>query len=485
MRNPDIPTRLIPCLDVDKGRVVKGVKFKNLKDAGDPIELGQRYEAEGGDELMILDISASNENRSTVVELTKEATRNIFVPVTIGGGIKSVKGAQDVLDSGADNVAVNSAAVKDPKFLPDLSFQIGKQSLTLAIDAKRNSDESGWEVYIGGGKYATGIDAIAWAKEGARSAGQILLTSKDRDGTNSGFDIELLKAITAEVDIPVIASGGAGLNEHYSQAIKDGKADAVLGASTLHWRKLTIPGIKNHLSSEGIIVRPVPKNKVDFKDLDLQEEKQPLMAIVNYGMGNRSSVAAALDRVGAKTIITNDPEEIILADGLILPGVGAFPAAMERLKEGNLIPALNKFRELGKPILAICLGLQLLFEKSEEYEETEGLGWIKGSVTSTDTVVQPNIGWRFVDIDQQSPLTQDLSSQALFYHAHEFAARPVSNNVVKGISNLGRTALGHPSSAVSVVQNGLVFGTQFHPEKSSYDGLQVLRNFVKICRSSI
>jgi cyclase len=246
--------RVIPCLDVDKGRVVKGTNFVGLRDAGDPVELAERYDAEGADELVFLDITASHEARDTIVKLARRTADNVFIPFTIGGGIRSREDAQAVLDAGADKVSVNSAAVARPELIGELADTFGAQCVVLAIDAKRVGD--GFEVYVNGGRVATGKDVVEWAREGAeRGAGEILLTSMDRDGTEDGYDLELTSAVAEAVGIPVIASGGAGTLEHLSEAIRTGGADAVLCASIFHYGTHSVHEAKEHLNRAGIPVR--------------------------------------------------------------------------------------------------------------------------------------------------------------------------------------------------------------------------------------
>jgi len=246
--------RVIPCLDVDKGRVVKGTNFVGLRDAGDPVGLAERYDAEGADELVFLDITASHEARDTIVQLARRTADNVFIPFTIGGGIRSREDAQAVLDAGADKVSVNSAAVARPELIEELADTFGAQCVVLAIDAKRAGD--GFEVYVNGGRVATGKDVVEWAREGAeRGAGEILLTSMDRDGTEDGYDLELTSAVAEAVGIPVIASGGAGELEHLSEAIRTGGADAVLCASIFHYGTHSVQEAKEHLNRAGIPVR--------------------------------------------------------------------------------------------------------------------------------------------------------------------------------------------------------------------------------------
>jgi cyclase len=246
--------RVIPCLDVDAGRVVKGTRFVDIRDAGDPVELAAFYDAAGADELVFLDITATHEKRDTIVELARRTANDVFIPFTIGGGIRSVADAQAVLDAGADKVAVNSAAVARPELLDELAEQFGAQCVVLAIDAKAGSD-GGWSVHVAGGRTLTARDAVDWAREGVeRGAGEILLTSMDRDGTNEGYDLPLTSAVTAAVGVPVIASGGAGELEHLVTALQAG-ADAVLCASIFHYGHYTVAQAKAHLAAAGIAVR--------------------------------------------------------------------------------------------------------------------------------------------------------------------------------------------------------------------------------------
>jgi cyclase len=248
--------RVIPCLDVNAGRVVKGIGFLDLRDAGDPVELAARYDAAGADELVLLDITATSDRRETVVELARRAADEVFIPFTIGGGIRSVADAQAVLDAGADKVSVNSAALARPGLIDELAATFGAQCVVLAIDAKLRAANA-WEAYLAGGRTPTGRDAVAWAREGVqRGAGEILLTSMDRDGTSSGYDLALTEAVAAVTSVPVIASGGAGKLVHLSQALRVG-ADAVLCASILHYGHHTVAEVKSYLADAGVAVRPV------------------------------------------------------------------------------------------------------------------------------------------------------------------------------------------------------------------------------------
>jgi len=247
--------RVIPCLDVDKGRVVKGVEFVDIRDAGDPVELAARYQDEGADEIVFLDITASHEKRDTVAALARRCADEIFIPFTIGGGVRSVEDAQAVLDAGSDKVSVNSAAVARPELLGELAETFGAQCVVLAIDARREP-EGGYGVYVNGGRVPVGRDAVEWSREGfERGAGEILLTSMDRDGTEDGYELELTRAVSDAVDVPVIASGGAGRLDHLVEAIERGGADAVLCASIFHYGRHTVREAKEHMRLAGVPVR--------------------------------------------------------------------------------------------------------------------------------------------------------------------------------------------------------------------------------------
>jgi imidazole glycerol-phosphate synthase subunit HisF len=248
--------RIIPCLDVDAGRVVKGSRFVDLNDAGDPVELAQRYDREGADELVFLDITATSDKRESAVELAKRVANDVFIPFTVGGGVRSLDDAQTVLDAGADKVAVNSAAVENPTLIKEIKRVLAGEVLVIAIDAKRTSDGAGWHVFTAGGRIDTGKDAIRWAEEVFEAgAGEILLTSMDQDGTKNGYDLDLTNAVSEAVGIPVIASGGAGEVKHLREAFEAG-ADAVLCASIFHYEELTIPDVKRQLRDAGVHIRP-------------------------------------------------------------------------------------------------------------------------------------------------------------------------------------------------------------------------------------
>lgn len=251
-----ITKRIIPCLDVNNGRVVKGVNFVNLIDAGDPVEIAAAYDKAGADEVVFLDITASSDNRATKVDMVRRVAEKVFIPFTVGGGIRTVDDFKAILREGADKVAVNSAAIMNPTLISEAADKFGSQCVVVAIDAKRRSDGTGWNIYKNGGRVDMGIDAVEWAiKANELGAGEILLTSMDSDGTKNGYDIELTRMVSENVSIPVIASGGAGKLEHFYDAMDMGKADAALAASLFHFKELEIKEVKQYLKEKGISVR--------------------------------------------------------------------------------------------------------------------------------------------------------------------------------------------------------------------------------------
>lgn len=248
--------RIIPCLDVNNGRVVKGINFINLRDAGDPVEVAAAYDKAGADEVVFLDITASSDNRGTVVDMVRKVAEKVFIPFTVGGGIRTVDDFKALLREGADKISINSSAINTPELIGNAADKFGSQCVVVAIDARRREDGSGWNVYKNGGRIDTGLDAVEWAmKANQLGAGEILLTSMDCDGTEAGYDIELTRMIADNVSIPVIASGGAGTKEHFYDALTEGHADAALAASLFHYKELEIMDLKNYLADKGVSVR--------------------------------------------------------------------------------------------------------------------------------------------------------------------------------------------------------------------------------------
>ena len=248
--------RIIPCLDVNNGRVVKGINFVNLRDAGDPVEVAAAYDKAGADEVVFLDITATSDARETVVDMVRKVAEKVFIPFTVGGGIRTVEDFKVLLREGADKISINSSAINNPRLISDAADKFGSQCVVVAIDARKRADGSGWNIYKNGGRIDVGMDAVEWAMQADRlGAGEILLTSMDCDGTKAGYDIELTRQIAENVSIPVIASGGAGTKEHFYEALTEGKADAALAASLFHYKELEIMDLKKYLADKGVSVR--------------------------------------------------------------------------------------------------------------------------------------------------------------------------------------------------------------------------------------
>lgn len=248
--------RIIPCLDVNNGRVVKGINFVNLRDAGDPVEVAAAYDKAGADEVVFLDITATSDARETVVDMVRKVAEKVFIPFTVGGGIRTVEDFKVLLREGADKISINSSAINNPRLISDAADKFGSQCVVVAIDARKRADGSGWNIYKNGGRIDTGMDAVEWAMQADQlGAGEILLTSMDCDGTKAGYDIELTRRIAENVSVPVIASGGAGTKEHFYEALTEGKADAALAASLFHYKELEIMDLKNYLADKGVPVR--------------------------------------------------------------------------------------------------------------------------------------------------------------------------------------------------------------------------------------
>lgn len=248
--------RIIPCLDVNNGRVVKGINFVNLQDAGNPVEVAAAYDKAGADEVVFLDITATSDARGTVVDMVRKVAEKVFIPFTVGGGIRTVEDFKVLLREGADKISINSSAINNPRLISDAADKFGSQCVVVAIDARRRADGSGWNIYKNGGRIDVGMDAVEWAMQADKlGAGEILLTSMDCDGTKAGYDIELTRMIAENVSIPVIASGGAGTKEHFYEALTEGKADAALAASLFHYKELEIMDLKNYLAEQGVSVR--------------------------------------------------------------------------------------------------------------------------------------------------------------------------------------------------------------------------------------
>ncbi|MBS3140080.1 imidazole glycerol phosphate synthase subunit HisF [Candidatus Woesearchaeota archaeon] len=524
--------RIIARLDIKGPNVVKGVQFECLRVMGKPAQLAEEYYLQGADELLYLDTVANLYRRDNLLTIVHQASENIFIPFTVGGGIRTIEDIKALLLGGAERVAINTAAVQNPSIISKASRIFGSQCIVVSIEAKKKFDET-WEPYIDNGRQKTGLDAVTWARRAeALGAGEIIITSVDREGTKRGLDIGLIKAVSEAVSVPVIAAGGAGALEDFFQCFKKTRADAVATASLLHYKNYGIVEIKDYLHREMIPVRLVPNAKriesnhgeeynsddynkytakynlddynkyttkqieeeyvdVGIRKSDIPENYLNLSAaadweigVIDYGINNVKSVVKSLEKLNQKVKRIIHPEELLKARALVLPGVGAFREGMKALEENGLIYPLLKRVAEGIPILGICLGMQLFFTESEEFGIHKGLNLIPGRVVPFKSPKEvkiagysvPHIGWNKLRQPARSsaPWSKDifstLSPESTVYFVHSYYPQTEREYVI------ATSAYGGQEFA-SIVQKKNVFGTQFHPEKSGEIGLKILQSF--------
>jgi imidazole glycerol phosphate synthase glutamine amidotransferase subunit len=471
--------RIIPRLDIKGPNVIKGIHLEGLRIVGQPAKLARKYYEQGADEIIYIDVVASLYGRNNILEIIKETTSlGVFIPITVGGGIRTIEDIKQVLRAGADKVAINTAAIKNPKLIKEASEMFGTQCIVGLIEAKRNKNS--WEAYIENGREKTGIDAIKWAKKLVElGAGEILVTSIDQEGTKKGYELELIKKIVNSVNVPVIACGGAGSINHIEDCLLETKCDAISLASILHYNLTTIDKIKEDLSKKKFNVRLDGLIKQNKKSI---EKNRKTVSIIDYGLGNLRSVASGFNEVGNPIKIISTPEEILNAELLVLPGVGAFEDGMIGLKKRGLIEPLKKYAIQGKPLLGICLGAQLFLEESSEFGSHKGLGIIKGSVVKfldpkkqDKTYRVPHMGWNNLIIPKESIKKDKFLSNILkdkdVYFVHSFYPLLSNNEFVLAKSSYGGQEF------CAIFKKGNIFGCQFHPEKSGEIGLKIIDYF--------
>lgn len=514
--------RIIARLDVKGPNVIKGVQFECLRVIGKPEVLAEQYYKEGADELIYLDIVASLYRRQNLLNIVDKASEKIRIPITVGGGVRTLRDIQELLAAGADKVAINTAAIKNPSLINKAAKKFGSQCIVVSIEAKRKG--AGWEAYTDNGREKTGFNAIQWAKEAEkRGAGEILLTSVDQEGTEKGYDIDLIKKTADIIAIPLIASGGAGSPNDFAECMLKTKANALASASLLHYHKITIPEIKKILLSKGFLIRksklPVLKKSRAFtSDIDdyniytlhhlksLEKEKNKNIhiakikdtkvpennvnadiTIINYGINNLKSVARAFESLGKTIYIAKTPEEIEKAKCLILPGIGAFGDGMEGLKKRGLIETIKKRVSLGIPLLGICLGMQMLFTESEEFGLHKGLNLIKGKVIKfkPKKLVKyidykiPHVGWNTLmhpnskNNNWKNTILENVKKLDEVYFVHSFYPKVNDTADILSITEY------YGQKFCSAVRKENIFGTQFHPEKSGNVGLSILKLFCR------
>lgn len=476
--------RIIPRLDVKGPNVVKGIHLEGLRIVGKPAELAKKYYEQGADEIIYIDIVASLYERNNLLNIVNEATSlGVFIPMAVGGGIRTLEDIKQILRAGADKVAINTAATRNPEFITKASKMFGSQCIIGSVEAKKIG-ENKWEAYIDNGREKTGLDAVEWAQKLVElGAGELLITSVDNEGVEKGYDLELIKKIASLVSVPVIACGGAGNSEHIEKCLKETGCDAVSMASVLHYNKTTISKIKNHLKSKNI---PVRSYYLTDENSAVNSSGKKTVSIIDYGLGNLKSVISGFRKVGNPVKIISTPEEVLNAESIVLPGVGAFEDGMKGLKERNLIDALKKYVGSGRPLLGICLGTQLLLSESEEFGLHKGLDIIKGKVVPFKDPSEvneknyrvPHTGWNSLLIPNgkkwDNTILSGIEENSEAYFVHSFIVVPEDRKYVLAATKYGGQEF------CSVLSKGNIYGCQFHPEKSGGIGLKMLDFFGRI-----
>ena len=468
--------RLVARLDIKGNKLIKGLRFEGLRVIGNPYEFAIKYAKSGVDELLYIDAVASLYGRNSLSEVLRQTSKEIFVPITAGGGIRSVEDASKLLAAGADKIAINTAAILKPKLITELSKTFGSQCVVASIQASRKNKSQKWEALTDGGRERSNIDVIKWCiKLQELGAGEILLTSVDKDGTCDGPDNDLISTLSNHISIPLVVGGGFSSKSEIKYSFQNESVSAVSIGAALHKNKLNILDIKNDLTLNKIPIRPVKSDKENiFKSKPLNNVE---IGIIDYGMGNLQSLTNALNFLGCKTIVSFKSDDLSNCDILALPGVGAFPKGMNEIRERGLCNFIRERVRKGKPILGICLGMQLLFEYSEEFYKTNGLGLIDGYVccmptkdTNKQPLVLPHMGWNLLTPNFENFEKFHNSNQ---YFVHSYSAMQVKDSSISYTSNYG----GH--KIIAGVKEGNVAGLQFHPERSGDDGLLILCDVIK------
>ena len=460
--------RLIARLDVKDTNLVKGIQLEGLRKLGDPNAFAKEYYGAGIDELLYIDIVASLYNRNNLSDIVRKTVDDVYIPVCVGGGLRSVEDVRHILSMGADKAAINTAAIKRPELITEVAEAFGSQCMVLSIQAKRSRTWPGkWEAYYDNGRAHSGYDVVEWAKRGvALGAGEILLTSVDNEGLQQGMDLELIEAVTKAVNVPVICGGGVGCGRHCGRCQRGRGRRGLCRCAALQKRNRD-GAERGHPRGRG---GGAPGMKV---------------TVIDYGLSNLLSVRHAFAHFGAETLLTSDPADVLAAEKLVLPGVGAFKDGMDGLARLGLIEPIRQKAAAGTPLLGICLGMQMLFDESEEFGLHKGLGLIPGRVvkipaTAVDGHPQkvPHISW---DPLYPGGGRTDFSGTALAalkpgeecYFIHSYEAKPVCDE-----DRLADTVYGG-REICAAASHGSVLGCQFHPEKSGVVGLKIIEEFLK------
>ena len=467
--------RIIARLDIKGNMLIKGVRFEGLRVIGESKNFAKKYAESGVDELLYIDVVASLYGRNGLIEILKEISKEVFIPITVGGGIRSINDAERLLAAGADKVAINSAALQNPNLINELSRAFGSQCVVASIQARKMNDNNTWEALGDSGREKSGKKVYSWIKElEDRGAGEILLTSVYKDGTLNGFDSELIEEIPKNLKIPLIYGGGICTREDIKECLNKTFISAVSVGKALHYNKIKIDEFKN-AEYKNLNLRKINLEK-EFKINKIDDQNLKNIAIIDYGMGNTQSLKNALEMLGFKSSLTNNINELDKSSLIALPGVGAFPEGVQRLKDIKLFDYLKNAAKKSKPIFGICLGMQLLFEDSEEFEYTKGLSLLKGSIKKlpekdieSNLQTIPHVGWNKLIPQFKNYENYDCSDK---YFVHSYSAKDCDQKIISHICIYG----GNP--IVSAVKENFVAGCQFHPERSGLDGLIYLKNTI-------
>jgi imidazole glycerol phosphate synthase glutamine amidotransferase subunit len=468
--------RLIARLDIKGSRLIKGIRFEGLRVLGDPCEAALRYAEAGADELLYVDAVASLYGRNGLADLLRRTSREVFIPITAGGGVRGVADAAALLAAGADKIAVNTAALQRPELITELAEAFGSQCVVSSIQARRTGPGA-WEAMAEAGRERSGQEVLAWIDRLQKlGAGEILLTSVDQDGTCAGPDRELQEAAAARARVPLVLGGGFATANQVLEALQQPAVAAVSLGAALHRSRLELAALKRELAAAPAQL-PI-RLAASAAENRLVAGVQPLagqrIGVIDYGMGNQQSLINALEQLGATAVLSAEPDQLQGCVLLALPGVGAFPQGMVELQRRGLDSWLRQWVAAGRPLLGICLGMQMLFEAGEEFGHTVGLGLLQGRVLplpsqneAGEPLTLPHMGWNRLQLGpacRHAPFTEPLNQ----YFVHSYAATGVDPQAV-----LFSCRYGH-QPFVAAVQQGAVVGFQFHPERSGPDGLSLL-----------
>ena len=468
--------RIIPRLDIKGQNVVKGINLEGLRVVGNPSILAKKYYEQGADELLYIDIVASLYERNNLLSIVeKTATSGVFIPITVGGGLRTVEDIRKILRAGADKAAINTAAIKNPRIISEAAGVFGTQCIVGSVQAKYVDGR--WEAYIDNGRERTGKDAIEWAKELVKlGAGELLITSVDNEGAEKGYDTDLISKIVTQVSVPVIACGGAGSEDDVLDCFNETHCSAISMASILHYDKTTIQNIKSRLTPY-VDVRKVQNVLIP------ENQRKKNVSIIDYGAGNLKSVITAFEKLNCDTKVINTPSEVLAAELLVLPGDGAFGYGMEQLHKKNLVSVIKEYISKGGRFIGICLGMQLMLSESFEMGHYHGLDIIKGRIiklkqkeeVNVEGYTIPHIRWNMLNatgVDRDKTILRGIPEKPDVYFIHSFCVYPDDKAVSIADANYGSQEF------CAVLRKGNAYGMQFHPEKSGDIGLRLLYNLL-------